>query len=151
MMAPDFGGAVRNRRMAVALGGIPVSIFEKRRTGPNKAEIISVQGASVTDKIVIIFEDMIDTGGTALDVIKEVRKMGARKVYLCATHGVFSGDAFKKFAEAGTEIATTDSIPRATALYQEHGWLTRVSIAEYFADAIYEATQVGGSISRLST
>jgi len=150
MMAPDFGGAVRNRRMALALGGIPVSIFEKRRTGPNQAEIVSVQGTSITGKIVVIFEDMIDSGVTAIKVVKEIKKMGAREVYLCATHGIFSGEAFKKFAEEGIHVATTDSIPWPEALYKEQAWLTKVSIASYFAEAIYEATQMGGSISKLS-
>jgi ribose-phosphate pyrophosphokinase len=149
VLAPDFGGAVRNRRLALVLGEIPVCILEKRRTGPNQAEVLAVIGESIADKRVVIFEDMICSGGTALKVKDVVMGMGAREVYLCATHGIFSRGE-KSFAESGIAVACTDSIPRSTEYYTDNPWLTKVSIAPYLADAMYEATLMGGSISKLS-
>lgn len=149
MMAPDFGGAVRNRRLARALGDIPVCILEKRRIGPNKAEMLSVIGESVVGKYVIIYEDMICSGGTAIEAVEKVMAMGAREVYLCATHGIFSRGAEKRFREKNIPVACTNSIPRSSDYYSEESWLTNVSVVSYFADAIYEAAQVGGSISKL--
>ncbi len=152
MLAPDFGGAVRNRRFAHTLGDIPVSILEKRRTGANKAEILNVIGESVEGKIVIMYEDMIDTGGTAIKSITKLmeEKKPPRQIYLCATHGIFSGNAKENFRENDIRVACTDSIPRLPIYYAIEHWLTKVSIASYFADAIFEAMQMGGSISKLS-
>ncbi len=149
MMAPDFGGAVRNRRLARALGDVPVCILEKRRTGPNKAEVFSVIGESVADRRVVIYEDMIDSGGTAILASEKVAAMGAREVYLCATHGIFSCGAEKRFCEKNIAVACTNSIPRSADYYLQEPWLTNVSVVSYFADAIHEAAQVGGSISKL--
>lgn len=150
MLAPDFGGAVRNRRMARMLGDIPVSIFEKRRTAPNVAEIVSVQGTSVAGKTVIIYEDMIDTGGTVIKVVREVLKMGAKEVHVCATHSILSGQANETFALEKINVIATDSIPRTADFYRSNPWLTKVSIVPYFAEAIREATTIGGSVSKLS-
>ena len=149
VMAPDFGGAVRNRRLARALDDIPVSIFEKRRSGTNKAEIVSVIGESIVGKRVIMYEDMIDTGGTAIKVVEKVMEMKAKEVHLCATHGIFSKNAEKLFEAGNISVACTNSIPRESAYYEKESWLTKISIAPYFAEAIYEAMQVGGSISKL--
>lgn len=150
VLAPDFGGAVRNRRMAQVLGDdVPVSILEKRHTGHNKTEILSVIGESVVGRRVIIYEDMIDTGGTSTDAVGKVMAMGAKEVYLCATHGIFSRNAEKRFREKGIAVVCTNSIPRDAKYYQAETWLTPVSIVLYFADAMYEAMQVGGSISKL--
>lgn len=150
VMAPDFGGAVRNRRLARALGDIPVCILEKRRTGPNQSEILYVIGESIVGKRVIIYEDMIDTGNTAIEAIEKVMTMGARNVYLCATHGIFSRDAAKRFGGKGIAVACTNSIPRNPDYYHNERWLTPVSITSYLADAIFQAAQIGGSISKLS-
>lgn len=149
MLAPDFGGAVRNRRMSKALGDIPVCIIEKRRTGPNQTEMLSVIGESVVDKIVVIHEDMIDSGGTAIGVVEKVMAMGAKEVHICATHGIFSKNAEARFKEKNISVSSTDSIPRSIEYYTENPWLTKVSIVSYFARAINEATHAGGSISKL--
>ncbi|MDP3769337.1 MAG: ribose-phosphate pyrophosphokinase [bacterium] len=150
VMAPDFGGAVRNRRLARALEDLPVCILEKRRIGPNKAEMLYVIGESIEGKRVIMYEDMIDTGGTAIEAIEKVIAMGAREVYLCATHAIFSRNAENRFGEKGIAVACTNSIPRSRDYYQHCPWLTPVSIISYFADAIFQAAQIGGSISKLS-
>lgn len=151
MLAPDFGGAVRNRRFAHTLGDVPVCILEKRRTG-DKTEILTVIGESVEDKIVVMHEDMIDTGGTAIKSITKLMEGEKipREIYLCATHGIFSRDAKENFRRQNIQVACTDSIPRHPLFYANEHWLTKVSIAPYFADAIFEAMQMGGSISKLS-
>ena len=102
------------------------------------------------DKRVIIYEDMIDTGGTAIEAIEKIMTMGAREVYLCATHGIFSRNAARRFSEKEIAVVCTNSIPRGTDYYRNEPWLTPVSITSYLADAIFQAAQVGGSISKLS-
>lgn len=150
-VAADFGAAVRTRRLSKALGDIPVSIFEKRRPGANQAEIVSVIGASVKGARAIIYEDIIDSGRTIREVAKALKKMGAQDVHVYATHGIFSGDAMDRFAEDELDINCSDSIPRLFEFYPGHKWLNRVPIDSYFAEAIYEATMMGGSISKLAS
>lgn len=150
-LAPDFGGAVRNRRLALDLqDGLPVSIFEKRHTGPNKTDTVSIIGEDVAGKDVIIYEDIICTAGTALRVMGQVLDKGARTVLLYGTHGIFSRDAETRIAQKGFEVASTDSIPRTKEYYEANPWLHKVTIAPYFGEAIHQAMQSGGSISRMN-
>ncbi len=148
-VAADFGAAVRTRRLAKALGDIPVAIFEKRRPAPNKSEIVSTIGSSVEGKHVVIYEDMIDSGNTIRGVARAVKGMGAKSVSVYATHGIFSGGVEKNFSLEDFYVACTDSIPRTEDYYRKESWLARVPAAAYFAEAIYEATRLGGSISKL--
>lgn len=154
VLSPDFGSAKRNRKLALALGknkkSLPVTIAEKNRTGPNKAEVVSFIGASVKGKIVVSFEDMICTGTTAIKVGKAIMAKGAKAFYLCATHGIFSKNAEERFRESGIKVVTTDTIPREDSYYAENSsWLTCVSMVPYLSEAIFEAMKVGGSISKL--
>lgn len=96
---------------------------------------------------------MIDTGGSILNVAKEVREMGAKKVYACATHGLFSEKngvrAEDKFREAGIETLVSNSIPRTSEYYQEHAdWLTVVPIEDTLGQVLAEMMS-GGSVSQL--
>ena len=150
VVAPDFGGAVRARRFAAKLGDAPVAIFEKRRPHANHSEVVALVGESVEGRITIIYDDMIDTGGTIRGVAGELAKRGAREVYICATHGIFSGGAEEKFRAEGVRVLTTDSIPREDAYRAAHAdWLSIVSMNDLLAEAIFEASLVGGSISKL--
>jgi ribose-phosphate pyrophosphokinase len=149
-VAPDFGGAVRTRRFAKRYGDIPVAIIEKRRNNPNESEIVSVIGEPVNDAIVIIFEDMIDTGGTIRKTEALLRKLGASEVFLSTAHGIFSGNAVKEFSSSEISVACTDSIPRERSFLKENPWMKIVSIDRMLADAIFECALVGGSMSRLN-
>jgi ribose-phosphate pyrophosphokinase len=152
VVAPDFGSAVRAKRFAQELGEeVPVSIIQKRRPKANQSEVVSFIGEPVGNRIAIIYDDMIDTGGTNRGAVKEMLRQGALKVYTCVTHGIFSGDAEMKFMEAGQQVVVTPSIPRSSEYGEENAsWLSFVSIDELLAQAIYEASIVGGSISKLS-
>jgi ribose-phosphate pyrophosphokinase len=153
VVAPDFGSAVRARRFAQKLGmHVPVSIIDKRRPGPNESEVIGFIGPTVEGRDVILYDDMIDTGGTIRGASAEIAKQGAKSVCTCATHGIFSGNAEKSFAAANQSVVVTPTIPR-TKLFLERNasWLSFVSIDTLLADAVFEASLVGGSISKLST
>lgn len=149
VVSPDFGGAVRARRFAARLG-VPVAIFEKRRPRANESEIVSLIGEPVAGKTVVIYDDMVDTGGTIRAVVRSLKELGAQDVYVCATHGIFSGGAEEEFAKAGFPVLCSDSIPRSAAYLEKHGsWLEHVSMNQLLADAVYEASRVGGSVSKL--
>ncbi len=104
VVAPDVGSVKMARAFAKRLGA-PLSIIDKRRPRPNHAEVVNFIG-NVRDKHVVIFDDMIDTGGTMCDAAKElVNHQGAVAVELCATHPILSGPALDRVNEAPVERA----------------------------------------------
>lgn len=151
VVAPDFGSGTRAERFASLLNcNVPVAIIQKRRNCPNEAEVVGYIGPKVKDKNVIIYDDMIDTGGTNRSVVTELLKQRAKEVYTCVTHGIFSGGAEVKFRKEGRPVIATQSIPRTTE-YQSgnSSWLSFVPIEDLLAEAIHEASIVGGSFSKL--
>jgi ribose-phosphate pyrophosphokinase len=151
VVAPDFGGVGRARAIALELGNLPVAIIEKRRPEANKAEVVSVIGESISGKRVIIYDDMADTGGTVRMVVGELlTRHQARDVTVLVTHGIFSGGAEEKFADAGFPVICTNSIPRAPEwLEGQRSWLTLQPLDDLLADAVHQASIVGGSVSML--
>ena len=110
IVSPDHGGAVRARQLSELLqSDDEIAIIDKRRTGPNKSEIMGVLG-NVENKNVVIYDDIIDTGGTILHAVKALKQQGAKKIIVAATHGLFS-KGFDMFEndENVTEVIVTDS------------------------------------------
>jgi ribose-phosphate pyrophosphokinase len=110
VVSPDVGGVKRASIFAKRLH-LPLAILDKRRPAPNMAEIEHIVG-DVEGKEVIIFDDMIDTGGTLMTAIDMLKRHGARKVFIGATHPIFSGDALSSMeATEVDEIIVLDTIP----------------------------------------
>ncbi len=133
VVAPDVGSAKMARGFAKRLNGT-LAIIDKRRSGPNQAEALSVVG-DVAGKNCIIPDDMIDTGGTMAEAVHALKRLGARDVYICATHALLSGPAVERLAAAPvTEVAVTNTI----ALPPERHFpaLKVLSIAGLIAKAI---------------
>lgn len=92
-------------------------------------------------------DDMIDTGGTIMHAANYIKKMGAKKVIVCATHGIFSGSAPEKFKNADLdELIVTDTIPLRDEMKSDKR-MTVVSVAKMIAMAI-ERIESGESLSR---
>jgi ribose-phosphate pyrophosphokinase len=133
VVAPDVGSAKMARGFAKRLNGT-LAIIDKRRVGPNVAEAVNVVG-EVEGCDCIIPDDMIDTGGTMAEAVVALKKLGARDVYICATHALLSGPAVERLSNAPvTEIAVTNTI----ALPPERHFpaLKVLSIAGLLAKAI---------------
>ncbi|MBI2549148.1 ribose-phosphate pyrophosphokinase [Candidatus Woesearchaeota archaeon] len=110
VVAADTGGVKRARRLAQTIQ-FPLAIIDKRRPKPNEAEICNVIG-DVKGKTAILFDDMIDTGGTIVAGCHALSESGAKDVYICATHALLSGDAINKLQKAkAKEIIVTNTIP----------------------------------------
>ena len=143
--SPDHGGAVRARVLAELIADtVEIAIVDKRRTGTNKSMTMGVLG-NVKNKNVVIVDDMIDTGGTIIKAAKALRKNGAKKVIVAATHGLFSAgfDAFEK-SEVIDKVIVTDSIPGVWNLKSSK--LKVVSVGPILAQTI-AATANSRSIS----
>jgi ribose-phosphate pyrophosphokinase len=110
IIAPDAGRVKLVRKFAQKVGA-PYALLEKERPTHQVAEIGYVIG-DVKDKVAVIVDDIIDTGGTLSAAAQTVLDEGASKVYAVATHGVFSGRAFETLeASPLAGIVVTDTIP----------------------------------------
>jgi len=134
MISPDAGGTERARAFAKRLE-CTLAIIDKRRTGPNVAEVMHLVG-DVKGKIAIILDDMIDTAGTLTQAARALKEHGAKTIYACATHGVLSGPAIDRInASDIEEVVITNTIPlgEKSALTSK---IKVLSIAELLAETI---------------
>lgn len=110
IVSPDTGGVERARAFGKRLDA-NLAIIDKRREGPNEAQIMNIIG-NVKDKRVIILDDMIDTAGTVVQAAKALLDEGALEVSVCCTHPVLSGPAMDRIEHSNLkEVIVTDTIP----------------------------------------
>jgi ribose-phosphate pyrophosphokinase len=110
VVSPDAGGVERARAFAKRLD-TGLAVVDKRRTGPNEAEVMHVIG-HVSGMNVMICDDMVDTAGTLVNTVSALKRHKARKVYACATHGVLSGPAIKRLKDSPIhELILTNTVP----------------------------------------
>jgi ribose-phosphate pyrophosphokinase len=134
MVSPDAGGTERARAFAKRLE-YSLAVIDKRRTGPNVAEVMHLIG-DVRDKIAVILDDMIDTAGTLTQAAKALKANGAKSVYACATHGVLSGPAIERInASEIEEVVLTDTIPDGIGA-ELTTKIRMLSVADLLAEAI---------------
>jgi ribose-phosphate pyrophosphokinase len=111
VVSPDVGGVARARAFAKKLNDAPLAIIDKRRQAHNVAEVMNVIG-DVKGKTAVLVDDMIDTAGTIAEGARLLRKEGARQVYACATHAVFSPPATDRLSGGlFEEVIVTNTIP----------------------------------------
>ena len=109
ILAPDKG-ALDGAKKASKIIQCEFDHMEKTRINGETVEI-KPKNLDAQNKNVAIIDDIISTGGTMAKSIKELKKQGAKKVYVACTHGLFAGDAIKKLTSAGCdEIISTDTI-----------------------------------------
>ena len=155
IVSPDFGGVVRARRFAKLLSkNVPVYSIDKRRTGPNQVEVMNFIGGEINGKDIVLYDDLIDTGGSLIAAHNVAFEKGAKSVQAIATHAVFSTKegitTEERFSKQGLKVVVTESIPRNLA-YQaaNQNWLTILSLDEILSEAIFCSTTSNGSISAL--
>jgi ribose-phosphate pyrophosphokinase len=109
VVAPDAGRVKLNKQFAAKMGA-DLAILNKERPAQEVAEISYVIG-NVRDKTALLVDDMITTAGTLAAAAQAVRDAGAKRIFVAATHGNFSGSAWANLAAAGFEqIVVTDTI-----------------------------------------
>lgn len=109
-VSPDTGGVPRTRYFAKEIN-CSLAIIDKRRDRHNEAIASHVIG-DVKDKICIMFDDIIDTAGTICEAARVLKENGAKDVYVCAAHPVFSGPALTRLENSPIkEIIVTNTIP----------------------------------------
>src|SRR4051794_11313465 len=110
VVSPDAGRVKLAKKFAEKVGA-ELAILNKERPAQQVAEIAYVIG-DVKGKTAVIVDDMIDTAGTLRAAAETVMDEGAKRVFACATHGVFSGNAWENLSAAPFEqVVVTDTIP----------------------------------------
>jgi ribose-phosphate pyrophosphokinase len=110
VVSPDVGRVRRARAFASRLGGVPLAIVDKRRIGKNQVKAINVIG-EVAGKTALIYDDIIDTGGTVLDAVSALKEKQVGRIMVTATHGVLSVDAADRLHRSDVELVVlTDTI-----------------------------------------
>ena len=147
VVATDVGAAKMARGYAKRLGS-GFAIIDKRRPGPNVAEVVNVVG-EVEGKRCIIPDDMVDTAGTMVNAVQALRERGADEIFCIATHALLSGPAIERLAAADvSEVTVTDTIAIPEKKRQGLPSLVTVSVANLLARAI-ESTHYNRSVSKL--
>lgn len=110
IVSPDAGGVERARAFAKRLDA-ELAIVDKRRDAPNQAKAMAVIG-DVTDKVVVILDDMVDTAGTLIEAADAIMRNGAREVHASCAHPVLSGPAIERIENSALKtLFVTDTIP----------------------------------------
>lgn len=135
VVSPDVGGVARARAFAKKLNDAPLAIIDKRRQAHNVAEVMNLIG-DVAGKTAILVDDMIDTAGTISEGARLLREKGARQVYACATHAVFSPPAIERLSSGVfEEVIVTNTIPTPEA--KSFKQLTVLSVANLIGETIW--------------
>ena len=133
VVAPDVGAAKMARGFAKRLNAA-LAIIDKRRPSANVSEVVNVVG-DVNGKDCILADDMIDTAGTVSEAARALKKLGARDIYVCATHPLLSGPAMQRITDAPIkEAVVTDTI--AIPAERRFEKLVVLSVGELLAKAI---------------
>ena len=108
-VSPDVGGVARTRGLSKLLN-VNLAIVDKRRPAPGKSEVMNIIG-DIKNKICIIVDDIIDSGGTIVNAAKMLKSKRAKEIHVYITHGVLSGDAAKKIKNSPIKkLVITDTI-----------------------------------------
>ncbi len=138
VVSPDVGGVVRARAIAKRLNDGALCIIDKRRSGPNKTEVMHIIGEPAGRNCIII-DDIVDTAGTLCTAATELKKSGALSVRAYITHPVLSGPAISNIINSELdEIVVTDTIPLREEAKQCNK-IRVVSLTSLLAQAIKRA------------
>ena len=136
IVSPDVGGVVRARALSKRLDDAPLAIVDKRRERAGESEVMNIIG-KVEGRHCLIFDDIVDSGGTLCNAARAIMDQGAKSVSAYVTHGVLSDHAENRLMaeDALTRLVVSDSI-LARPEVADCPKIERVSIAKLLAEAI---------------
>lgn len=135
IVSPDLGGGDRAEEVAKNLG-LPLVIDYKRRdpkTGKIQVRgILKMSDVDLKGKHALLFDDIIDSGGSIIKAAENLKKEGVEKIYACCPHPVFSQNAAEKLEKEDIEVFDTNSI-----IHKKYDHITTISLGRIGAEAIY--------------
>ncbi|MFH2027919.1 MAG: ribose-phosphate diphosphokinase [Nanoarchaeota archaeon] len=114
IMGPDWESYKWAQRVAEKIG-CEFAIMEKERYSARKVVVKLNKKIDITRKNVVFIDDMVSTGHTLIEGIKNAKKLGAKKVTCFAVHGILVEDALKKLMNVGAKVITANTIPNDSA------------------------------------
>lgn len=134
VVSPDKGGTSRSEKFAKD-AKLPIIYLEKHRSKETgKVSVTDISG-DVKDASAIIFDDIINTGATAVETSAFLKNNGAKDVLFIATHAVFAGNASELLAKSKiNRVIVTNTID--ISKQKQFDSLTIVSVSSLLADAI---------------
>lgn len=139
MVSPDVGGVVRTRALAKRLDA-DLAIIDKRREQAGVSEVMNVIG-DVQDKVCVLIDDIVDSGGTLCNAAGALREKGAVDVYSYVVHGVLSGGAVARISSSPiTELVITDSIAATEAVRVSRN-IRQLSVAPLVGETIQRISE----------
>jgi len=125
---------VRARGLAKRIGA-PLAIVDKRRERPGESEVMNIIG-DVEGRTCILFDDIVDSGGTLCNAADALMARGAKSVSAYITHGVLSGGAVARISASSLkELVITDTIQATEAVRLSRN-MRVVTIAPLLGEAI---------------
>ncbi len=133
-VAPDVGGVERTRALSRRIN-VGIAIIDKRRPAPGKSEVMNIVG-NIKNKICVIVDDIIDSGGTIVNAAKALKDKGAKEIYVYITHAVLSGSAVDKIKKSQIKkLIITDTIDNSKKI-KTIKKIEVISIAPMISEAI---------------
>jgi ribose-phosphate pyrophosphokinase len=134
VLSPDEGSIKRALLHQKKLGGA-IAIVDKRRSSATETKQANLIGATLNNKVAMIFDDMISTAGSVVGAANVAKYNGAREIYACATHAVLCGPAIERLRDSPIkEVIVTDSIPLVPNKQLPN--IKVISVAPLLADAV---------------
>ena len=140
VVSPDAGGAERADNFRTALNEqdpslqASMAVMNKKRVEANKVSTMELVG-NVEGKHCVIVDDMIDTAGTLAMCAQILKDNGAKRVFACATHGLFNGAGVKKMEESVIEkVIVTNTVPLPAE--KQHEKIIQVCVSKLVGEAI---------------
>ncbi len=144
VLATDTAIAGEARKFAGRLG-VPWVVGDKIRPGASQVDVYDVIGKEqIKDRVILAYDDMIDTFSTGISMVKTLKEAGAKEVYELATHGIFSTKnsihAEDNIRESGIKkVIITNSIKRDEKYLEENkDWLEVLSLEPKVANLLYK-------------
>jgi ribose-phosphate pyrophosphokinase len=148
IISPDEGSIKRSLKHVANLGG-QFAIVDKRRSSATETRQANIIGGPIEGKVALLFDDMISTAGSIVGAAQVAKDLGAREIYVSATHAVFCGPAIERLSNAPiTEVVVTNTLPIPPERQFDN--LKVVSIAPLLGEAIrriHRAESVSGLFS----
>lgn len=134
VVSPDVGGIKMARAYAKRLSA-GLAIVDKRRTSPDKTEVMHILG-NVKGKSAVIVDDIVATAGSLVEAVEALKKKGVNEAYATISHGILSGSAIARINKCAglKELVITDSIPLSKQKASPK--ITVLPIAPLLAEAI---------------
>ena len=133
-VSPDVGGVARTRSLSKLLN-VSLAIIDKIRPAPGKSEVMNVIG-NVKNKVCIMVDDIVDSGGTIVNAAKMLKEKGAKEIHVYVTHGVLSGEAVNKIKKSPIKnFVITDTIDNSRKIKNAKN-IQILSISNLLAEAL---------------